>query len=197
MKQFSVINSKTSHCSASTSFCSKGVEDISKMLLIKSVFHWKFLISYISAVFLKFGAGYIMVQWGEFRILLDVFIYFFGIFMLFFIIKFVFFSSFRFFFWWCIRFLPHNINQSEKGIGEKKLPAEMILNIIKWRLEVRLKNIWLTTTVSLQALSLDNMPNTSKQFYPPFENFQTKMQMRKKWHKSERQIRVVFLSLEK
>ena len=28
-----------------------------------------------------------MVQWGEFRILLDVFIYFFGIFMLFFIIN--------------------------------------------------------------------------------------------------------------
>lgn len=194
MKQFSVINSKTSHCSTSTSFCNKGVEDISKMLLIKSVFHWQYLISYIFSVFLQFGAGYIMVQWGEFRILLDVFIYFFGIFMLFFIINFL---SFRFFFWWRIRFLPHSINQSEKGIGEKKLSVEMILNIIKWRLEVRLKSIWVTTTVPLQALSLDNMPNTSKQFYPPFENFQTKTLMRKKWHKSERQSRVVFLSLEK
>lgn len=39
-----------------------------------------------------------MVQWGEFRILLDVFIYFFGIFMLFFIIKFVFFLHFVSFF---------------------------------------------------------------------------------------------------
>ena len=194
MKQFSVINSKTSHCSTSTSFCNKGVEDISKMLLIKSVFHWQYLISYIFSVFLQFGAGYIMVQWGEFRILLDVFIYFFGIFMLFFIINFL---SFRFFFWWRIRFLQHSINQSEKGIGEKKLSVEMILNIIKWRLEVRLKSIWVTTTVPLQALSLDNMPNTSKQFYPPFENFQTKTLMRKKWHKSERQSRVVFLSLEK
>ena len=57
-----------------------------------SVFLWQNNTTSCFSVPLKFGALYITGQWGRFRIkrLIYVFIYFFGILLLFFIIKFVF-----------------------------------------------------------------------------------------------------------
>ena len=60
-----------------------------------------------------------MGQWGEFRvknitICLHII---FRHFLIFFFFK----DNFHFFLWWSIKFRPQNINQSETGIGDKKL----------------------------------------------------------------------------
>ena len=63
---------------------------------------------------------------GEFKIktLLHVFIHFFGILLLFFIIK-IGFYDFRSFLWWSIKFPQQNINQSKTGIDGPKLSVEL------------------------------------------------------------------------
>ena len=55
--------------------------------------------------------------------LLFIYMYFPGIFLSFFIKNFVFYH-FHFFFWWSIEFPLQNMNQSETGIGDKKLSVK-------------------------------------------------------------------------
>ena len=86
---------------------------------------------YIFSVSVKFGPYYITGQWGEFieKMLLNAFIYFFGIF--FFCFLFVFhykicvFIIFISFFWWSIKFPQQNINQSKTWIDGHSLSAEL------------------------------------------------------------------------
>ena len=77
-------------------------------VLPERVFHWQFLITHIFFVSLRFGANYIM---GEFKVKNAIFVYtyFFGIFLLFFIKKDIFYH-FQFFFLWSIKFSQQNIN---------------------------------------------------------------------------------------
>ena len=58
---------------------------------------------------------------------LSVYIYFFGIFLLFFIKHFVF-LSFSFLFLMKHQFQEQNINQLQTGIGDKKLSVEIMAN---------------------------------------------------------------------
>ena len=95
-------------------------------MLCMSVFHWQFLIIYIFSVSLKFRAYYITGQWREFsinnatlclHILYDIFFLPF--------IKRLCFDHFHFFFWWSIKFTQQNINQSQAGVGDKKLSLKL------------------------------------------------------------------------
>ena len=78
------------------------------------VFAWQNNSTSYFCVSLKWGAFYITVQWGGFRIktLVYVFIHFFDILLLFFIIKrvfIIFISS-----WWSIKFPEQNIRTNQK-----------------------------------------------------------------------------------
>ena len=92
------------------------------------MFHWQFFITYIFSVSLKFGARYTTGQWGEFIVknailcLHKLFEHFAVVFhqkMHVFIFYLVYFL-----FWWNIKFLQQNINQSETVIGDKELSVE-------------------------------------------------------------------------
>ena len=65
---------------------------------------------------------------SEWRILLYVYMYSFGIFLLFFIEKSLCLWSFSLFFWWSVKFPQQNVNQSETGSNAKKKTTVMKLN---------------------------------------------------------------------
>ena len=69
------------------------------------------------SVSLKFRACYITGQWGEFTVK-NASLYWD-------ILSWGSFYCFRFLFWWSIEFLQYNTNQSETGIGDKKLSVEL------------------------------------------------------------------------
>ena len=62
---------------------------------------------------------------SEWRMLLHVYMHLLGIFFFFFHPN----MCFYFIFWWSIKFLQQNINQSESRIGEKKLSVELYWKI--------------------------------------------------------------------
>ena len=82
------------------------------------------------SVSLKFGACYITGQWGEFRVKNATLCFH----LLFWDFPCCFspynlgLYHFHFFLWWSIKFPQHNINQSETGIGNLKLPVELYVN---------------------------------------------------------------------
>ena len=90
------------------------------IFLFESVFHWRFFITYIFSVSLKFRVCYTMDKWGEFTVKnATLFLHMLSWhFLLFFIQKSFCFYHFHFFFWWSIEFLQQIINQSETGIGD-------------------------------------------------------------------------------
>ena len=63
------------------------------------MFHWQFLITYISSVSLKFQACYITGQWGQFKVKIRMLLSE---------------SKFLFFLWQSIKFLQQNINHSSE-----------------------------------------------------------------------------------
>ena len=109
----------------------KSLQFLHSAVLSGSVFHWQILITCIFSISLKFGACYITGQWGEFRVMNTIlclhilFWYVFFLFFVLFFIKKICFYHFHFSFWWSTKFPQQNINQSETGIGEKKLSVEL------------------------------------------------------------------------
>ena len=83
------------------------------------MFHWQFLITYVSSVSLKFQTCYITGQWGEFTVkimLLYTHIHIRSWHFFLFFIKYLHFYHFHFFFWRSMKFLQQNINHlSETG----------------------------------------------------------------------------------
>ena len=104
------------------------VYTVDMIFLLKIVFHWQSIITYIFSVCLKFGACCIMGQWDEFRpmkaaVSEHIFL---GLFTCFLSTK-ICLNYIYFCFWWSIKFLQQNINHSETGIGDKKLPVELYI----------------------------------------------------------------------
>ena len=89
------------------------------------MFHWQLHITYTFSVSLKFGACYIMCQWGEFRIKNAIICLYLLIrlFLLFFVIKLVFFSLLLFL--TKFKFPQQNIDLSETGIRDQNLSVEL------------------------------------------------------------------------
>ena len=94
--------------------------DLSLPLHIKSVFHWKFPISKVLN----------MLHHGSVGL---VFTYTFLAYFCRFWSKKLCFYHLHFFIWWSIEFLKQNINQSETGIGDKKLSVEPYVNMQYWK----------------------------------------------------------------
>ena len=91
-----------------------------------STLRLQFLTTYILSASLKFKACYITSQWGRFRVknantCLHILSWHF---LLFFSTNLCF-LHFHFFLWWSIKFPQQNINQSETGIGGRKLSVEL------------------------------------------------------------------------
>ena len=89
-------------------------------LAVRVCFTDNFVSPTYSQKYLKLWPCYIIRQWDWFtRMLLYMYIFFLGIFLLFFIKKVVFLIISLF--WWNIAFPQRSINQSETGIGDTKL----------------------------------------------------------------------------
>ena len=91
--------------------------------LLRNVFHWQFLATYIFYVSLKFRACYITGQWDEFT-LKNASLYLHVLSCFFFCC----FLSKKKCFWWIIEFPQQNIKQSETGIGDNKVSLELYVS---------------------------------------------------------------------
>ena len=136
-----------------------------------SVFHWQFLIICIFCVSVSLKFGAFRVQEGKFRIenttscLYKHFWHFVIVVAVAVVVVFhqnicvfIIFIFFNFFFWWSIQFSQQSVNQSETGIGDKKLSVK--LSVMKWI--KRCHNInWETNLLDIQNRShithIDNL----------------------------------------